>query len=70
MSTNLPVHFENVSQRWITLIQDGVVTLIQRIEENAFVVCANELPAICANAELVSNEQARAIADAIRCRLE
>lgn len=61
---------ESIAERWITQIQGGVVTLIQRIEASAFVVSSNELPAICANAELVSNEQARAIVDAIRYRLE
>jgi hypothetical protein len=59
-----------VPERWITQIQNGVVALIQRIEADAFVVQAHDLPKIAANQELVSDEQARAIAEAIRWRLE
>jgi hypothetical protein len=89
-------------ERWITQIQNGIVTLVQRIAADAFVirahdlpavcandalvirahdlpaVCANDalvirahdLPAVCANEEFVTDEQARAIAEAILYRLK
>lgn len=66
-STKLPCHFP---ERWITQIQNGIVTLVQRIAADAFVVRAYDLPAICANEEFVSDEQARAIMRSIRHRLK
>lgn len=59
---------ENKPQRWITEINNGVVQLVQRIESDAVVISITELPSVCANAEIVSDEQARLIVSAIRSR--
>lgn len=48
-------------ERWITQVQNGVVTLVQRIEAGAFVVRAHDLPALAANHEIVSDALAREI---------
>ncbi len=70
-STDKPVGVPaGVPERWITQIQNGVVTLIQRIDADAFVVKARDLPKLAANAELVDDEHAKLIVEAIRCRLE
>jgi hypothetical protein len=57
-------------ERWITQIVGGVVTLIQRIDADAVVVRLQDLPDLCANVDLVSDEQATLIVGAIRYRLE
>ncbi len=54
-----------VSERWITQIDNGVVTLVQRIEADAFVVRAQDLPMLAANEEVVSDVLAREILRAI-----
>ena len=55
-------------ERWITQIENGVVTLVQRIEADAFVVRIQDLPALAANEELVSDSLARNILRAINKR--
>lgn len=52
-------------ERWITQIDNGVVTLVQRIEADAFVVRAQDLPMLAANEEIVSDQLARDILRAI-----
>jgi hypothetical protein len=59
-----------MQERWITQIKNGIVTLVQRIAADAFVVRAQDLPTICANQELVTDEQAMSVAEAILSRLE
>jgi hypothetical protein len=59
-----------MQERWITQIRNGIVTLVQRIAADAFVVRAQDLPAICSNQELVTDEQAMSVAEAILSRLE
>jgi hypothetical protein len=59
-----------MQERWITQIRNGIVTLVQRIAADAFVVRAQDLPTICANQELVTDEQAMSVAEAILSRLE
>lgn len=56
------------AQRWITQIDNGKVTLVHRIENDAVVISINELAELCANVELVSDDQARLIAEAIKAR--
>jgi hypothetical protein len=55
-------------ERWITQIDNGVVTLVQRIEADAFVVRVQDLPAVAANEEIVSDSLARDILRAINKR--
>lgn len=70
-STDKPVGVPTgMPERWITQIQNGVVTLIQRIDADAFVVRARDLPELAANCEYVDDVQAELIVEAIRCRLE
>lgn len=70
-STDKPVGVPTgLPERWITQIQNGVVTLIQRIDADAFVVRAVDFPRVAANSELVSGEQAQAIIEAVRSRLD
>lgn len=57
-----------VPERWITQIENGVVTLVQRIDADAFVVRAQDLPVIAANEEIVSDPLARDILRAIAKR--
>lgn len=52
-------------ERWITQIQGGVVTMVQRIEADAFVVRMQELPMFAANEEIVSDSLAKEILLAI-----
>lgn len=52
-------------ERWITQIQNGVVTLVQRIEADAFVVRAQDLSMLVANEEIVSDPLAKEILLAI-----
>lgn len=52
-------------ERWITQIDNGVVTLVQRIDADAFVVRAQHLPMLAANEEVVSDQLARDILRAI-----
>lgn len=60
----------DTTERWITQIQGGVVTLVQRITGDSFVIRACDLPAICANEEFLTDEQVRAVSEAIRYRLK
>ncbi|MBL4798097.1 MAG: hypothetical protein JKY50_11830 [Oleispira sp.] len=53
---------------WITQIENGVVTLVQRIEADAFVVRMQDLPMLAANEEIVSDSLARDILRAIGVR--
>lgn len=55
-------------ERWITQIQNGVVTLVQRIEADAFVVRMQDLPMFAANEEIVSDSLAKEILHAISKR--
>ena len=55
-------------ERWITRIENGVVTLVQRIEADAFVVRAQDLPMLAANEEIVTDSLARDILRAIAKR--
>jgi hypothetical protein len=55
-------------ERWITGINNGVVTLIQRIDADAFVISINEIAGLCENREMLSDEQARAILEAVLSR--
>lgn len=55
-------------ERWITQIQNGVVTLVQRIEADAFVIRMQDLPALAANDELVSDSLASEIMRALNAR--
>ena len=57
-----------VPERWITQIQNGVITLIQRIEADAFVVRMQDLPMFAANEEIVSDSLAKEILHAISRR--
>lgn len=52
-------------ERWITQIENGVVTLVQRIEADAFVVQSHDLPALCANEEIIPDILANDISLAI-----
>lgn len=65
-STGVPT---GIPERWITQVQNGVVTLVQLIAADAFVVQAHDLPAIAANSEFVSDEQAADIVRAIQSRV-
>lgn len=56
------------AQRWITQIDSGKVKLVQRIENDAVVIAINQLADLCANTEIVSDEQARLITAAIKTR--
>lgn len=58
------------SERWITQIENGVVTHVQRIEVDEFVGRLLDLPSIFANQELVSDQEIMAIIEAIRCRFK
>ena len=53
------------SERWITQIENGVVTHVQRIEADEFVVRLLDLPRFASNSELVSDSLARDILRAI-----
>ena len=55
-------------ERWITQIDNGVVTLVQRIEADAFVVCAHDLPSLAANEEIISDSVAYDILQAFLAR--
>lgn len=52
-------------ERWITEIKNGVVTLVQRIDADAFVVRVQDLPMLSANEEIVNDPLAREILRAI-----
>ena len=54
--------------RWITEINNGKVVMVQQIESDSFVVSISDFPDICANSELISDEQARLIVNAIKSR--
>ncbi len=56
---------ENGPERWITQIQGGVVTLVQRIDADAFVVRMQDLPMLAANEEIVNDSLAKEILLAI-----
>lgn len=56
------------TERWITQIQGGVVTLVQRIEDDALVVCLHDLPKLAASQEIVSDPLASEILRAIALR--
>ena len=59
---------ESGPERWITQIENGVVTLVQRIDADAFAVRPTDLPAVAANSEIVSDQLARKILKAISKR--
>jgi hypothetical protein len=46
-------------ERWITSIENGVVTLVQSIEADAFVVRMQDLPLLAANEEIINDPLAR-----------
>lgn len=56
-------------ERWITQIVGGVVTLVQRIDADAVVVRLQDLPDLCANVDLVSDELAVRIGGAMKGRV-
>lgn len=56
------------SERWITEIKSGVVTMIQKIEKDSFVVSIEDISDICANVDIISDEQALLILEAIKSR--
>lgn len=56
------------SERWITQIENGVVTHVQRIEADEFVVRLLDLPMVCANSELINDPLAREMLLAIEKR--
>ena len=68
--TNDTTELSSLSERWITQIQNGVVTLVQRITADAFVIRVCDLPDICANEAFLTDEQARGVLNAIRYRLK
>ncbi len=53
------------SERWITQIENGIVTKVQRIEADEFMVRLHDLPRFASNSELVSDLLAREILRAI-----
>jgi ribonucleotide monophosphatase NagD (HAD superfamily) len=55
-------------ERWITQITNGIVTLVHRIDADAFVVRAHDLPSVAANIEIVGDDLASEIMSAIRSR--
>lgn len=55
-------------QRWITQIDNGKVKLVQRIESDAVVISINKIADLCANSEIVSDEIAQLIMNAIKTR--
>ena len=56
-------------ERWITQISGGVVTLIQRIDADAVVVRLQDLPGLCADEVLVSDDLALRIEEVIKGRV-
>ena len=58
----------SMTERWITEINGGVVTMIQKIEKDSIVVSVRDLPGICANKDFVSDEQVSLILNAIKAR--
>ena len=58
----------SMTERWITEINGGVVTMIQKIEQDSIVVSVGDLPDICANKDFVSDEQVSLILNAIKAR--
>lgn len=55
-------------ERWIVAIQGGVVTLEQQLKAGMYVVRAHDLPALAANCDAISDQQAREIIRAVRGR--
>lgn len=56
---------ESKAEHWITKVQGGVITLVQRIDADAFVVRAQDLPMLAVNEEIVTDPLAREILRAI-----
>jgi hypothetical protein len=69
---DLTMSFKNITlnkpERWITEINGGVVTIIQKIEKDSFVVSIEDISDMCANKDFVSDEQSRLILNAIKSR--
>jgi hypothetical protein len=56
------------AERWITQVQGGVITLVQRIPKEAFVIGLSKLPEVVANVELVGNGLAIEVRRALEAR--